>query len=218
MFFFTSVQHCESQLIPRYRCFKKLAEGYTFRRAGVPSNIDADISAVKRLNFCPREEKNMPYDHKVLIWLDKLALPDEIITDETNSDGIKIVCKSKKPYPVTSSETASVHSDEGKEQHYWRSTTREALKAYREENERVHSVFAGKRDGPSWKYERSEVNGGLPGPGLPKKSRTEEIEDEDCGIADEAFYDYRDELSKFGGKGAYYSTELNVPLRRSPFQ
>ena len=221
---------------------------------------DNELNALRSMSFCPREERNMPFDHKVIAWLDKIFLPTFVITTSSGETGEEqetrptVQCKIKKPYPPTSSDTASDESEAGQEQHNWRLVTRQVLAAYRNEGERAPSVFQGKRQGPAW---HSKFNGQIehlgnqtpsiiqvaqtaqgsssefpfgnpwrpilyPGEAslqtgekdYPQISLEQQNEHE---INEYVAYDYREELRQFGNRGAYYSTELNGPIRRMKY-
>lgn len=117
-----------------------------------------EMNALRSMDFCPREEKNMSFDDKVLAWLDRIFIPTIVlVADATESSGYK--CKKKYAYPVTSSVTMSVDSKCGEEQHAWREITRQVLSTYRNETERPFSVIQASRQVPSWQSNSSYTQG-----------------------------------------------------------
>lgn len=109
-----------------------------------------DFNTLKKMNFCPREDKNMHFHEKVYKWLDGVFLPSIALVP--NAAEMGFTCKTKYAYPVTSSETASVYSMAGKEQHDLRTLTKGALELYRNEAEKPYSLIQSSRQTPSWQH------------------------------------------------------------------
>lgn len=114
-----------------------------------------DLNGLRSMSFCPREEKNMPYDTKVWAWLEKVFVPTFVVTSaaavttEAGTDRPALQCKIKKAYPGTCSETASAQSENGVEQQHWRRVTRRVLETYRNEAERPQALIHNKTV-PAW--------------------------------------------------------------------